>query len=185
MIIILCIFLIQKLYRMCFFYLVSESRLTLLQKKLSNCGSSQGGTFEWQDSVLVKALQHGHWMLIDNVNFCRYIHSHPHCFYLTPKSHSQLIISSDYCAVVYTYCFHSFVVSIYKSYICYYKSYILYIMTIMVYSFYNFIFFVFGFSASVLDRLNALLEPNGELVINEKGVIDGSIPTIKPHPNFR
>jgi len=41
------------------------------------------------------------------------------------------------------------------------------------------------FSASVLDRLNALLEPNGLLVISERGVIDGSIPTIKPHPDFR
>lgn len=41
------------------------------------------------------------------------------------------------------------------------------------------------FSASVLDRLNALLEPNGELSINERGVIDGNLVTIKPHPNFR
>ncbi|XP_076077814.1 midasin-like isoform X3 [Mytilus galloprovincialis] len=40
-------------------------------------------------------------------------------------------------------------------------------------------------SPSVLDRLNALLEPNGELTINERGVIDGEIPSIKPHPNFR
>ena len=31
----------------------------------------QGGSFEWIDSVLVKALQEGHWLLIDNVNFCR------------------------------------------------------------------------------------------------------------------
>ena len=45
--------------------------------------------------------------------------------------------------------------------------------------------FIFGFSASVLDRLNALLEPGGVLSINERGVIDGEIPTIKPHPNFR
>jgi midasin (ATPase involved in ribosome maturation) len=41
------------------------------------------------------------------------------------------------------------------------------------------------FSASVLDRLNALLEPNGCLVVSERGVIDGTIPTIKPHPDFR
>ncbi|ESO90033.1 hypothetical protein LOTGIDRAFT_176831, partial [Lottia gigantea] len=39
--------------------------------------------------------------------------------------------------------------------------------------------------ASVLDRLNALLEPGGVLSVNERGVIDGQIPTIKPHPNFR
>jgi midasin len=31
-----------------------------------------GGTFEWVDSILVTALQSGHWLLIDNVNFCRY-----------------------------------------------------------------------------------------------------------------
>ncbi|TMS12601.1 Midasin [Larimichthys crocea] len=40
-------------------------------------------------------------------------------------------------------------------------------------------------SASVLDRLNALLEPAGSLTINERGVIDGKTPKITPHPNFR
>ncbi|XP_062266826.1 midasin [Platichthys flesus] len=40
-------------------------------------------------------------------------------------------------------------------------------------------------SASVLDRLNALLEPGGCLTINERGVIDGKTPQITPHPNFR
>ncbi|XP_077950103.1 midasin isoform X1 [Gasterosteus aculeatus] len=40
-------------------------------------------------------------------------------------------------------------------------------------------------SASVLDRLNALLEPGGSLTINERGVIDGMTPKITPHPNFR
>ncbi|PFX16223.1 Midasin [Stylophora pistillata] len=40
-------------------------------------------------------------------------------------------------------------------------------------------------SPSVLDRLNALLEPGGVLTIDERGVIDGQIPSIKPHPNFR
>uniref|UniRef100_A0A8B9G7C9 Midasin n=1 Tax=Amazona collaria TaxID=241587 RepID=A0A8B9G7C9_9PSIT len=38
---------------------------------------------------------------------------------------------------------------------------------------------------SVLDRLNALLEPAGVLTMSERGVIDGTIPTIAPHPNFR
>ena len=37
----------------------------------------------------------------------------------------------------------------------------------------------------MLDRLNALLEPNGVLSINERGVIDGQIPTVIPHANFR
>ncbi|XP_034018727.1 midasin-like [Thalassophryne amazonica] len=40
-------------------------------------------------------------------------------------------------------------------------------------------------SASVLDRLNALLEPGGCLTISERGVIDGTTPKITPHPNFR
>ena len=41
------------------------------------------------------------------------------------------------------------------------------------------------FSPSVLDRLNGLLEPGGVLCINERGVIDGQVPTIVPHPEFR
>ena len=41
------------------------------------------------------------------------------------------------------------------------------------------------YSASVMDRLNALLEPQGELVLSERGVINGEIPSIKPHKNFR
>lgn len=44
---------------------------------------------------------------------------------------------------------------------------------------------MFCFSPSVLDRLNALLEPGGVLTIDERGAIDGQIPFIKPHPNFR
>ena len=40
-------------------------------------------------------------------------------------------------------------------------------------------------SGSVLDRLNALLEPNGVLVVNEAGLVDGQPRTVKPHPDFR
>ncbi|KAL8757568.1 MAG: hypothetical protein Q9184_004174 [Pyrenodesmia sp. 2 TL-2023] len=40
-------------------------------------------------------------------------------------------------------------------------------------------------SASVLDRLNSLLEPNGVLNINERHSEDGSVRVVKPHPNFR
>ena len=40
-------------------------------------------------------------------------------------------------------------------------------------------------SPSVLDRLNALLEPGGVLTVDERGTIDGDIPVIKPHPDFR
>ncbi|XP_053201397.1 LOW QUALITY PROTEIN: midasin-like [Panonychus citri] len=39
--------------------------------------------------------------------------------------------------------------------------------------------------ASVLDRLNGLLEPDGELVLNEQGCVDGNVPVVRPHPNFR
>jgi midasin len=40
-------------------------------------------------------------------------------------------------------------------------------------------------SASVLDRLNSLLEPDGSLIINEQRTADGSTRTVKPHDNFR
>lgn len=41
-------------------------------------------------------------------------------------------------------------------------------------------------SPAVLDRLNGLLEPNGVLVLGEKGInSDGQITTIKPHKDFR
>ena len=40
-------------------------------------------------------------------------------------------------------------------------------------------------SPSVLDRLNGLLEPGGVLSIDERGVLDGEVPAIKPHPEFR
>lgn len=38
---------------------------------------------------------------------------------------------------------------------------------------------------SVLDRLNALLEPGGVLTINERGMADGSTSTVTPNPSFR
>lgn len=41
-------------------------------------------------------------------------------------------------------------------------------------------------AASVLDRLNSLFEPNGSLVLSEKGSIgDSGLQTIRPHPDFR
>ncbi|KAI8912414.1 P-loop containing nucleoside triphosphate hydrolase protein [Gorgonomyces haynaldii] len=68
------------------------------------------GQFEWMDSILIEALEKGHWIALDNCNLC---------------------------------------------------------------------------SASVLDRLNSLLEFDGFLSINERGLVDGQVKTIKPHPNFR
>jgi midasin len=66
--------------------------------------------FEWVDGVLVKALEQGEWLVLDNANLC---------------------------------------------------------------------------SASVLDRLNSLLEPNGFLSINEHCGPDGRPKLVRPHPDFR
>ena len=38
---------------------------------------------------------------------------------------------------------------------------------------------------SVLDRLNPLLEPGGELLVNENGVMNGEPRIVRPHSNFR
>ncbi|KNC56498.1 uncharacterized protein AMSG_11499 [Thecamonas trahens ATCC 50062] len=40
-------------------------------------------------------------------------------------------------------------------------------------------------SAAVLDRLNPLLEPNGVLTVTERGMVDGEVKVIVPHPEFR
>lgn len=86
-------------------------KLVQQSNRAVNSGSSHsGGCFEWTDSLLVKALRQGHWLLVDNVNLC---------------------------------------------------------------------------SPSVLDRLNGLLEPGGVLSLSERGVIDGQIPVVAPHPQFR
>ncbi|KAF3354041.1 putative RING finger protein [Verticillium dahliae VDG1] len=78
----------------------------LLQKPLE----ATDPRFEWLDGVIVKALQTGQWLVLDNANLC---------------------------------------------------------------------------NASVLDRLNSLLEPNGFLSINEHCGPDGEPRMIKPHPEFR
>eukprot|EP00756_Hemistasia_phaeocysticola_P036863 Hpha_TRINITY_DN16665_c0_g13::TRINITY_DN16665_c0_g13_i1::g.182220::m.182220/K14572/MDN1, REA1; midasin len=71
----------------------------------------RGGGFAWTDSLLVKALEKGEWLILDNAGFA---------------------------------------------------------------------------SPSVLDRLNGLLEPRGELVLNECGLgTDGQARVIRPHPAFR
>jgi midasin len=70
----------------------------------------ENARFEWVDGVLVKALEQGEWLVLDNANLC---------------------------------------------------------------------------SASVLDRLNSLLEPNGFLSINEHCGPDGQPKLVRPHPNFR
>jgi len=89
-----------------------KSRLdTVAKNVLKDESLNAGGRFEWIDSVLVKSLVDGCWLLVDNVNLC---------------------------------------------------------------------------SATVLDRLNGLLEPQGVLTIGERGVgVDGELITITPHPDFR
>ncbi|XP_060061378.1 midasin [Erinaceus europaeus] len=89
--------------------LVEEFRSFGVKLTQSASGRSHG-TFEWVDSMLVRALKSGDWLLMDNVNFC---------------------------------------------------------------------------NPSVLDRLNALLEPGGVLTLSERGMIDEATPTITPNPNFR
>jgi midasin len=83
---------------------------SILLDQIKTNPDAHRGTFEWVDGPLVKALENGHWLLLDNVNFC---------------------------------------------------------------------------SPSVLDRLNPLLEPNGSLSINERGVMEDQVRKVVPHANFR
>ena len=69
------------------------------------------GKFEWVNGILLRAMNLGHWLLIDHVNLC---------------------------------------------------------------------------ASSVLDRLNCLVEPNGILIVNERGHLpNGEFYSVRPHPNFR
>jgi len=65
-----------KIY--CFLILVRHLHVGLLtdlfrelQIKINNNASSTG-QFEWVDGILVTSLKEGHWLLIQNVNFCRF-----------------------------------------------------------------------------------------------------------------
>ncbi|KIK92495.1 hypothetical protein PAXRUDRAFT_571192 [Paxillus rubicundulus Ve08.2h10] len=78
-------------------------------RELSEVESTKG-RFEWVDGPLIRAMKHGHWLVLDGANMC---------------------------------------------------------------------------NPSVLDRLNSLCEPNGVLVLSERGFVDGEVQTLKPHPNFR
>ncbi|KAK8036696.1 hypothetical protein PG993_008679 [Apiospora rasikravindrae] len=92
----------------------SGTQLADLANKAHSLLSKENGirdpTFEWLDGIIVKALQKGEWLVLDNANLC---------------------------------------------------------------------------SASVLDRLNSLLEPNGFLIINEHCGPNGEPRIIEPHPDFR
>ncbi|XP_065904261.1 midasin-like isoform X2 [Dysidea avara] len=89
---------------------ISDLRRTLTDLVQRVTTDDCSGQFHWVDSVLVKALRDGHWLLISNANFC---------------------------------------------------------------------------SPSVLDRLNAVLEPGGVLTLDEMGSDGDHVPHIKPHPSFR
>ncbi len=81
-------------------------------QRLSQSSSHQidGARFQWVDGILVRALEQGDWLVLDNANLC---------------------------------------------------------------------------SSAVLDRLNALLEPNGYLSINEHSMANGEAQIVQPHPGFR
>src|SRR5690606_35003239 len=81
--------------------------ISSLEKMIKN---GVNGRFEWNDGLLIRSMEEGQWVLIDNVNFC---------------------------------------------------------------------------NPTVLDRLNSLLEPGGVLVVNERGLVNGEVKIVKPHPNFR
>ena len=81
-----------------------------LKKLIQEREQCTNNGFNWVDGMLVRAVQEGRWLILDNANLC---------------------------------------------------------------------------SASVLDRLNSLLEPGGSLVINEHSDKNGEPKVIYPHPNFR
>jgi len=87
-----------------------EDFLGHLQNLINEYDQPSTARFEWVDGMLVRAVQEGRWLILDNANLC---------------------------------------------------------------------------SASVLDRLNSLLEIGGSLIINEHSDENGEPKLIHPHPNFR
>lgn len=124
-----------------------KMKVTKLTERIKSDDCS--GQFYWVDSVLVKALREGHWLLISNANFCRYV---------------RVYVCRDCFCMFACICTCAFALLVHISCIlCFYLC-----------------------SASVLDRLNAVLEPGGVLTLDEKGAANGGgIPFIKPHPSFR
>ncbi|GBG67611.1 hypothetical protein CBR_g741 [Chara braunii] len=84
-----------------------EREVTELRLRQGNSGA---GRFQWVDGILLKALERGEWVLLENANFC---------------------------------------------------------------------------NPTVLDRLNPLLEPGGNILVNERGLINGEPMLVQAHPNFR
>ncbi|XP_060859886.1 midasin [Metopolophium dirhodum] len=65
---------IDKLIQIANVYFVNDELLCLLKalrERVCSTGNlNSGGKFEWIDSILVKCLNDGSWLLIDNVNLC-------------------------------------------------------------------------------------------------------------------
>ena len=80
------------------------------QQRVCHRRKRQRGAFTWVDGPLVEAMEAGHWLLLDNANFC---------------------------------------------------------------------------DATVLDRLNPVMEPGGSLLVNECGLVDGSSRLVHAAPGFR
>lgn len=87
-----------------------EGLIARLEGLIHEWDQPRTARFEWVDGMLVRAVQEGRWLVLDNANLC---------------------------------------------------------------------------SASVLDRLNSLLEIGGSLIINEHSDENGEPKLIHPHPNFR
>ncbi|OQV14305.1 Midasin [Hypsibius exemplaris] len=87
---------------------IHQRTVSACHRAIFSLESTKKGRFEWCDSLVVKALLEGSWLLIDNANLC---------------------------------------------------------------------------SPAVLDRLNSVLEPQGELFVPERG--DAAAAVIRGHPNFR
>ena len=60
-------------HSLCFFILIDIDGLVCEIDALIGRLESvrERGQFEWVDNVLVKALEHGHWLMITHANFCR------------------------------------------------------------------------------------------------------------------
>jgi midasin len=52
-----------------FFFSISPSRQALATLSALD-HATVAGAFRWSDGALIEAMRHGHWLLIDNVNFC-------------------------------------------------------------------------------------------------------------------
>ena len=51
-------------------------RASTLQCSLEEWSTHGGTQFEWVDSPLVSALREGHWLILSNANFCKYVRTH-------------------------------------------------------------------------------------------------------------